>query len=72
MLIKVRVRPGSSRSSLEKVSDLEFIAHLKSQPEKGKANTELIKLLAKHFSVTSTSVRIKTPLARTKVVEILT
>ena len=72
MLIKVRVRPGSSRSSLHKISNLEFVAHLKSQPEKGKANSELVRLLAKHFSVSSASVKIKTPLSRTKVVEILT
>lgn len=44
---------------------------LASRPEKGKANTELIKKLAKHFDVSSSQVRIVVGLkSRRKIVEI--
>jgi uncharacterized protein (TIGR00251 family) len=45
---------------------------LTSKPEKGKANTELIKKLAKHFNVPSSHVNIISGLkGRRKVVEIV-
>jgi len=71
MIIQVKVKPNSTISSLKKISETEFTAHITSPPEKGKANLELIKLLSKHFSVPQTKIKIKTPLSRTKIVEIL-
>ena len=44
---------------------------LTSKPEKGKANLELIKKLAKHFKVSSSQIRIVSGLkSRRKIVEI--
>ena len=50
----------------------KILVGLTSKPEKGKANTELIKKLAKHFNVPSSHVSIISGLkGRRKVVEII-
>ena len=50
----------------------KILVGLTSKPEKGKANTELIKKLAKHFNVPSSHVSIISGLKdRRKVVEII-
>ena len=50
----------------------KILVGLTSKPEKGKANTELIKKLAKHFNVPSSHVSIISGLkGRRKVVEIV-
>lgn len=76
MLIKVRVRPNSGTQSVEKVklpgfSEEEgqiYFVKLKSHPEEGKANLELIKILQKYFGK---EVRIKSGFrSRNKLVEI--
>lgn len=69
MIIHVKVKLHSKVSFLEKV-DGKYIAHLCSLPVEGKANLELIKLVAKKFGVSSRDVRVKTPTAREKIVEI--
>jgi len=49
----------------------KILVGLTSRPEKGKANTELVKKLAKHFSVSSSQVKIVSGLkSRRKIVEI--
>ncbi len=49
----------------------KIVVGLTSKPEKGKANTELVKKLAKHFNVPSSHVSIVSGLKiRNKVVEI--
>ncbi|MEM2925076.1 MAG: DUF167 domain-containing protein [Methanocellales archaeon] len=54
-----------------KVERNKIIVGLTSQPEKGKANLELIKKLAKYFNVPSTQVKIVAGLkTRRKIVEI--
>ncbi len=48
-----------------------IVAGLVSRPERGKANLELVKKLAKHFDVSSSQVRIISGLkSRKKIVEI--
>jgi len=55
-----------------KVEDNKIIVGLTSKPEKGKANLELIKKLAKHFKVSSSQIRIVSGLkSRRKIVEII-
>ena len=50
-----------------------IIVGLTSKPERGKANLELIKKLAKHFNVSSSQVRIISGLrSRRKIVEVVT
>lgn len=49
MIIKVRVRPGSSKQEVIKTGAREFIVLLKERAEEGRANLELIKVLKKYF-----------------------
>jgi uncharacterized protein len=68
MILKIKVKPNSKESSFDKETNS---ACLKSSPENNKANIELIKLLAKHFKVSSSRVKIVRGLtSREKVVEI--
>jgi len=54
-----------------KVEGNKIIVGLTSKPEKGKANLELIKKLAKHFKVSSSQVKIVSGLkSKRKIVEI--
>ena len=71
MILKIKVKLHSRKAALEKVSDTEYIAHLKEPPEKGRANLQLIKLLAKELSVPQTKIRIKTPTSKEKIIEVL-
>ena len=58
-VIQVKVRPSSRASALEELSDGSYLATLKSPPVDGKANAELIALVAKHFKVSKSDVTIK-------------
>ena len=68
---QVKVKPNSKRQSIEEQPDGSLTVHLKSPPVDGKANQELIELLAKTFNVSKSQVRIKSGLSsKTKLVEI--
>jgi uncharacterized protein (TIGR00251 family) len=69
--ITVKVKPKAKQQRLEKLSETEFIIWVRSPPEKGKANQELIELLASYFKVPKSSIRIlRGHTSRTKVLEI--
>lgn len=69
--LTIKVKPGTRRSALSEQVDGSYLAELKSPPIDGKANAELIELLAEHFGVRKTDVRIKRGAgSRTKRVEI--
>ena len=51
MLLKIKVVPNSKEQKIEKISELDYKIHLKTQPVKGKANQELIELLADYFNM---------------------
>ncbi len=69
--IEIKVKPGSRESTLTEQSDGSFVARLKSPPVDGKANEELIRLIADQFGVARAEVVIKTGLsARLKRVQI--
>lgn len=71
MKIKVTVKPNAKQQTIEKLIDGSWLIHLKSVPVEGKANQELIKLLAKHFHVTQGDIELKRGLnSRDKVIEI--
>jgi uncharacterized protein len=57
--VQVKVRPNSRDSSLEEQQDGTYIASIKSPPVDGKANAELLALIARRFGVPKSSVRIK-------------
>jgi hypothetical protein len=71
MLIQVKVKPNSRTSRLEQASDGAWVAQVKSPPVDGKANDELIALVAKHFRCQKSAVSIKRGASsRTKLIEI--
>ena len=47
--LQIRVKPGARRSSFAQQSDGTWLAELTSPPVDGKANAELIALIARHF-----------------------
>ena len=57
-VITVRAKPRSSVSSLEAEASGIWIARLRSSPVDGKANVELIGLVAKHFGCPRSSVAV--------------
>lgn len=68
---QVKVKPNSKRQSIEEAPDGSLLVHLKSPPVDGKANEELIALLAKKFDVPKSKITIKSGLSsKTKLVEI--
>jgi uncharacterized protein (TIGR00251 family) len=68
---KVKVKPNAKQQKIAEQSDGSLNIHLKSPPVDGKANEELIKLLAEKFNVPKSSIRIKSGISsRQKLVEI--
>lgn len=68
---QVKVKPNSKGQSIEEQPDGSLKVHLKSPPVDGKANQELIALLAERFNVSKSKIRIKSGLSsKTKLVEI--
>jgi uncharacterized protein len=71
MLVQIKVKPNSRRPRLEQAADGAITAYLKAPPAEGKANEELIAVLAARYGVPKSQVRIKSGLSsRTKLVEI--
>ncbi|MBD1927293.1 DUF167 domain-containing protein [Trichocoleus sp. FACHB-90] len=48
---QVKVKPNSKNQNIEEAADGSLIINLKSPPVDGKANKELIQILAKKFEV---------------------
>lgn len=70
---QVKVKPNSKRQSIEEQPDGSLKVHLKSPPVDGKANEELIALLAEMFNVSKSKISIKSGLSsKNKLVEIET
>jgi uncharacterized protein (TIGR00251 family) len=58
-VIQVKVKPNSRASLLEERDDGTWLAQIKSPPVDGKANEELLALVAKHFGCRKSDVSIK-------------
>ncbi len=70
-VIAIRAKPRSSLSALEADDAGNWIARLRSSPVDGKANAELIGLVAKHFGCAKSAVSvISGATARLKLVRI--
>jgi uncharacterized protein len=68
---KVKVKPNSKQQKIEEQPDGSLTVYLKSPPVDGKANEELIKLLAKKFDVAKSNIIIKSGFSsRQKLIEI--
>ena len=57
--IQVKVKPRARVSGLEELSDGSWVARVKAPPVDGKANIELVTLIARHFGVRKAQVSIK-------------
>jgi len=68
----VRVKPGSKRGPLvEKADDGSLVVYVRERAVEGKANEAVIKILADHFDVAKTRVKIIRGLSsKTKTIEI--
>ncbi len=70
---QVKAKPNAKKQELRLEADGSLTAYLKSSPVDGKANDELIQLLAKFFGVSRAKVVIKSGFSsRLKLVEIQT
>lgn len=58
--LQVKVKPRAKVSSLVHMSDGTWVAKLKSPPIDGRANDELVALVAEHFQCRKAAVEIKT------------
>jgi len=69
--LRIQVKPGSRTSALERRADGTWLARVKSPPVDGKANHELVALVARHFQLSRSQVSIKSGASgRTKLVQI--
>lgn len=59
MKLQIKAKPGARASALEAQPDGTWIARLKAPPVDGKANAELIALVATHFGCRKSEVRIR-------------
>ena len=57
MKIQVKVKPNSKTEEVNQEGD-SFVVRVKEPPKEGKANQAIIKLLAQHFGVPQSRVRI--------------
>lgn len=72
MKVTVRVIPRSGRQQVVVIAPGELKCHLQSPPEDGKANKELIELLAEKLKIPKRSVAVVSGFtSRTKIVEIV-
>jgi uncharacterized protein len=70
-VLQVKVKPNARASTLVQAEDGTWSAQLKAPPVDGKANEELIALVASHFGCRKAQVRIKAGAGgRTKLVEV--
>jgi uncharacterized protein (TIGR00251 family) len=59
IVIQVKVKPNSRTSTFEQSEEGVWLARIKSPPVDGRANQELIELVAKHFRCAKSAVSIK-------------
>ena len=59
MIIEVKVKPNARASSLVAAGDGTWVAQLRAPPVEGRANDELIALVARHFGCRRSAVSIR-------------
>jgi len=71
VILQIKVKPRARSSELLQAADGTWLAKLRSPPVDGKANAELIDLVAAHFRCHKSAISIKTGAsARLKLVEV--
>ena len=70
-VISVKVKPNACVTLLTQLEANAWLAQLKSQPVEGRANEELLSLVARHFGCPRSAVSLKSGAsARTKLVRV--
>lgn len=59
-ILQIKAKPNARTSALLRQDDGTWLAQLKSSPVDGKANAELIELVARHFGCPKRDVVLKT------------
>ncbi len=59
-IIEIKVKPSSRQSKIETNEQGGLVVFVKAQPVDGKANAELISLIASHFQIHKRQVTIQT------------
>lgn len=73
VMLQVKVKPRARVSELSQTTDGTWIARLKSPPVDGKANDELVRLVAEKFQCGKAAVTIKAGTSgRTKLIRVET
>jgi uncharacterized protein len=71
-LLQVQVKPNAKQQKIEKTDAGPWIVHLKSPPVEGKANQELIQLIAEDLGLPKSRISIKSGASsRRKWIEVL-
>ena len=71
VILQVKVKPNARTSELVQAADGTWLARLKSAPVDGRANEELVALVARQFKCPRASVSIKAGMSgRTKLVKV--
>jgi len=69
--VKVKVKPNSKTEELSQAGDT-FVVKIKEPPKEGKANQAVIKLLAQHFGISQSQIRILSGFrSKNKVIEVV-
>lgn len=69
--LNVKVYPRAKQQSLEQIGPGEYKIKVSAPPEKDRANREVIEILAAHFGLPPSSIRIvKGPMSRNKLVAV--
>jgi hypothetical protein len=63
IIIQVKVKPNSKQQKILEAEDGSLTVYLKSPPVDGKANQELIQLLAQKYAVPKSAITIKSGLS---------
>lgn len=72
MRISVTVKPRAKEENIQILSDTDYVVSVKPPAIDGKANVAVVKLLAKHFNISSANVKILQGFnSRKKVVDII-
>lgn len=71
MLINIKATPNAKHAEIKKLSDMDYKAKIDAPALEGKANARLLEMLAEHFGVSKSQVRIVKGLgSRNKLAEI--
>jgi hypothetical protein len=57
--LQIKVKPNARASALEQAADGTWVARVKAPPVDGKANAELVELVAAHFGCRKSAVVIR-------------